>query len=267
MKFFVFVLAVIVLQAFQAAGKSIEWKGYTWHVRDVEGTGPPQGNRWKKENVEVTDDDKLRLYVRPPKAGEEFACASVGCDSVLGYGTYAWDFSVSVESFIDGDPNIVLGLFLYKSDEEEIDIEWARWGATEADANNMGFVCQPGDIELGSELDFRLPPGYEHTRHQFTYTKDIIVYKVLDLDNKSAVIFQWNTTLNIPTPDELPTCMNLWMMNAIEPVKEVTSIDIDNFIFLNLTESSSEFDSEGDIAALTYPSLLIVAIILAFILA
>jgi len=221
-----FVLVAISLSCVQAK-KTINWKGYNWTVRDTGSSKQgPGGNYWKEGNVEVTNDDKLIMYIR--KSGNIFSCSEVICKSNLGYGTYGWDFSESVESVVDKDINVVLGLFLYKSDEEEIDIEWARWGDDAPDANNMDYVSQPYTAKSG--LTFRLESGHSHTRHQFTYKNDSIVFKAIDLDDHNKVIFQWSTTENIPTPEDLPIHINFWQMSGIKPVSNM-NITIDNFFY------------------------------------
>jgi len=210
--------------------KTINWKGYTWNVRHTTTKVGPGINYFNESNVEITSDDKLEMFIR--KYGNVHSCASLSCDTVLGYGVYAWDFSVSLESVVDKDENVVVGLFLYMTDEDEIDIEWARWGDPDDGANNINYVAQPD--EDGASIYYHFPAGYTHVRHQFNYQKDIIVWKAIDLNTKK-VIYEWSTKKNIPLPEDLPAMMNFWMMQGeyegLSPALPEMSIVIDNFAF------------------------------------
>ena len=67
-------------------------------------------------------------------------CAEAHIDKPLGYGPYS--FEVKKPVFID--KNIILGLFTYEDDSNEIDIEFGRWGWW---FNlNFQYVIQPSNI-------------------------------------------------------------------------------------------------------------------------
>ena len=73
------------------------------------------------------------------RCGWKVAVHEVTSDKSFGYGTYRFTHSGSLK---DLDPNIVLGIFTYLDDNNEIDFELGRWGqATEP--KNAQFVVQP----------------------------------------------------------------------------------------------------------------------------
>jgi len=61
---------------------------------------------------------------------ENWYCSEVTLNEEYGYGIYSWEIEGDVHSLGNSDPFVVLGLFLYKDDSHELDIEFARWGYT-----------------------------------------------------------------------------------------------------------------------------------------
>jgi hypothetical protein len=75
-----------------------------------------------------------------------FNCSEVTLAEPLGFGRYEWDVVGDVSSLGGADPNVVLGMFLYRNDTLELDIELARWGNAHATAHNADFVRRGTNI-------------------------------------------------------------------------------------------------------------------------
>lgn len=79
--------------------------------------GNPGNNLWSSISVLQTQDNELMLY-------QGKYCAEAIVEEPLGYGKYI--FTIHKPWLMN--KNIVLGLFLYYDDKNEIDIEFSRWG-------------------------------------------------------------------------------------------------------------------------------------------
>ena len=123
---------------FDPTAPSLPFAGYSWLSK--QGFGGPGPNVWWSNGTSVAADGlHIKLQDAPgSKAG--FACAEVTLNQSLGYGNYSFSLAGSVDSLGQGDPHVVLGLFLYRDDQNELDIEMARWG--NATAGQCSVPCR-----------------------------------------------------------------------------------------------------------------------------
>src|SRR5579862_9347753 len=91
----------------KAAPVTIDWKGYTWTVKQGSGLGPGPNN-WDPANVSI--DSNGYLHLRISNSGSGWTCAEVQTKA-LGFGTYQWQVEGPIDTI---DKNVVLGLFGYK---------------------------------------------------------------------------------------------------------------------------------------------------------
>lgn len=93
--------------------------GYAWNVRDTQGQiEGPGNNKWSQTNV-VNNTDNILLDCGG-------CSAEIYLEQPLGYGLY--EFEVECSPFLS--KGIVAGIFLYKDDKNEVDIELGRWDKT-----------------------------------------------------------------------------------------------------------------------------------------
>lgn len=93
----------------------------------------PGGNYFSdsEKNVSVDRDGKLHLTLRYDSNLDAWTCAQIVSQEVAQYGTYSFIIDQNLERL---DQNVVLGIFLYKSDPDfptaraEIDLEFSKWG-------------------------------------------------------------------------------------------------------------------------------------------
>lgn len=115
----------------------------TWNVRRSNGKREGPGNNIFSQYNALLDEDNLlngkeSFHLCCDKEGS----AEIYQDKALGYGLYEFDIECPV--FLPKD--IILGVFLYKDDKEEVDIEFGRWGKTFSP--NCQFVLQKtGEIK------------------------------------------------------------------------------------------------------------------------
>ena len=119
--------------------RSITFAGHSWTVKTGQGVGPgPNDFADTSDNVRLDGTGQLHLALTQ-RDGRPVCAEVVG--PALGYGVYEWVVSGDLAGL---DPNTVLGLFIYRADqsEEEIDfLEVSRFGE-KANADCQ-FVVQP----------------------------------------------------------------------------------------------------------------------------
>jgi hypothetical protein len=112
--------------------------GYTWCAKAGDGMGPGP-NAWRPNAW--CDQDGLHLPIT--QNGAQWVCSELVLSEALGYGEYIWrniqgDFAAM-------DPCVVLGIFIYASDHEELDaMEISRW-CEAGDAVSCQHAVQPAD--------------------------------------------------------------------------------------------------------------------------
>jgi hypothetical protein len=143
----------------------------------------------------------------------------------------------NLDSRIDQlDMNVVGGLFSYKSDLEEIDIEFSKWGI--ATNNNAQFSVQPS--QLASNKDsYNIELSNLQSSHWFNWQKDRIDFASVQghsstLPSQGNIIRQWSYTgSNIPPLSAENIKINLWLYQGKPPsnLQEVEMV-ISGFEFL-----------------------------------
>ena len=132
-----------------------------WVIKEGGPYGPGP-NLWKPvSSIEYP----IRLEIT--KQTDLYYCSELSTESTYGHGIYEWTFK---GLNLEWDPNIVLGLFLYKIQPEgedrinnnmgEIDIEFAKWQ-------------NPDNIDIGQ---FTIPPNTADLMNRFcfiTSTEDL----------------------------------------------------------------------------------------------
>ncbi len=115
-------------------GNQVMWSGYNWSVKDSLGSkAGPGPNYFSKDNIVVDPAGKLHLSIIPIDGSTaEWSCAEImlPSDAAMGFGRYRWILETPLAA-LGGNGHFanrpVLGLFLYKDDSHEIDIEMSRW--------------------------------------------------------------------------------------------------------------------------------------------
>ncbi|KAH3757203.1 glycoside hydrolase family 16 protein [Pelomyxa schiedti] len=234
------VVVVVVLAYLSCVwASSLAWSGYAWTQRDTHGVkSGPGPNYFCAANayVESGTEGDLVMSVAPDPSdptSRPYCCSEVYLSNALGYGTYSFGVNGAVEEFTDVDRNIVLGLFLYKNDTLEIDIEFARWGAVSPSANNADYVNQPGGT--GQIEMWKMTRGVANSTHEFTWTSNKISWVATD-DSTGTTVHSWSSSVP-PIPqssDELVVHINFWMMSGLTPAQKTTYAKLSRFSFTPL---------------------------------
>jgi hypothetical protein len=209
----------------------ISFSGYEWVVSTSadQKTGPgPNYFSDSEENVWV--DNKGRLHLKITYRDGRWNCARVELARHTGYGKYVFYVSSRPDSL---DPQVVWGLYTYMNDEEEIDIEFSRWGIE--NNHEAQYAIQPSYIP-GNKARFRMNLKGSYSTHIFDWTKkwiDFASYQghILNPVNETRIIARWRYygDDNPPDSDE-KLKMNLWLFRGTPPLNGAeTEVVIDRF--------------------------------------
>jgi hypothetical protein len=220
--------------------RQIMFSGYSFDVKA--GYGNPGPNFWTNDTTDVWIDNngRLNLTLSPRDNGRWYATEVIS-EKTFGYGTYTF--------FVDADPqyfdsHVVAGIFLYRDDENEIDIEFSRWG--DAENYHIGnYVIQPAD-NPGNQFRFPIITNGTFTTHRIDWSPDEILFSSwhghYDDPPEGRMIAQWQYTgNNIPLDNQIRLYFNIWLFKGIIPKIETPQIfTIAGFTFQPYTNTSTQ---------------------------
>lgn len=179
----------------------------------------PNANNWSDSEENVSIDEKGYLNLNLVKRDNKWYASEVVVPLDLGYGRYEFRVIGAMDKI---DPNVMMSMFLYSSDNAEIDIEFSRFKA-DSEVNqegNMQFVVQPY-YKAGNTNRFELKQGGSYTSYVIDYKRDSIKFEAYhghDTTNKSNLIKEWNYTgKDIPSPEGLKLRANVYIRGKAEP--------------------------------------------------
>ncbi len=224
--------------------RTLEFAGYTWDVKA--GFGNPGNNLWSNDtsDVWVDEDGRLNLTLSKKDNGRWYATEVISHD-LFDYGTFTFFLDAEPANY---DPHVVAGIFLYKNEENEIDIEFSRWG----DAENYQFgnyVIQPAEVP-GNQFRFPFVTTGTFTTHRIVWKHDEILFSSWhghwDEPPEDRIIAQWQYTgRNIPSSGMLRLFFNIWLFRGIAPQKDTTeTLVVSDFTYKPLMEEAEEMKEE-----------------------
>ncbi|MFW5758505.1 MAG: glycoside hydrolase family 16 protein, partial [Bacteroidota bacterium] len=230
----------------------IEFAGYKWDVKA--GFGNPGGNFWSGDSSDIWVDEKGRLHLTLSAKDDRWYATEVISRDYFGYGTYTFYIDADLGLF---DSHVVAGIFLYLNEENEIDIEFSRWG----DDDNYQFgnyVVQPAELP-GNQFRFPIMTNGSFTTHQITWMPGQIQFISwhghYPEPLEDRIIAQWQYSGdNVPVNNGLRLFFNLWLFRGIAPSKPgkeklvITDMNYKpaSLIDLNGTDDQSEQNQDVD---------------------
>ncbi|MEW6126747.1 MAG: hypothetical protein AB1757_06890 [Acidobacteriota bacterium] len=145
--------------------KIVNFSGYEWVVKSGSRPKGPGNNWWSENHVWV---DETGLHLKVAERHNHWKCAEVKLAKPLGYGKYRFYVDGRIDQL---DKNVVLGLFLYKNDKNEIDIEFSRWGKEKS--RNAQYVMR--DMEVTKER-FNMKLAGNYTTHVIDWNDYAVEY-------------------------------------------------------------------------------------------
>ncbi|NOX56950.1 MAG: hypothetical protein GXP27_21420 [Planctomycetes bacterium] len=233
--------------------RQITFSGYTWNVkRGTENRVGPGPNYWSNEVDDVWVDVQGRLHLTIKNENGRWYSTEVRSVDSLGYGEYTFYLSTDVEEL---DPNVVVGLFTYLNDTNELDVEFSRWGNSQAPAGQ--FVVQPGR-QPGHMVQFPLHLNGNNSTHKIIWEPGKVTFQSYYgnspvLPSADHLIREWTYEGDdVPIAGEEKVHMNLWLAGGQAPQTGVeTEVIVNGFEFRKLSNVALDYgDAPAPYAAL-----------------
>lgn len=220
--------------------RTLEFAGYHFDVKA--GFGNPGANLWSNDTSDVWVDERGRLHLTlSRKENGRWYATEVISKETFDYGTFTFFLDADPENF---DPHVVGGIFLYRDEQNEIDLEFSRWG----DSENYQFgnyVIQPAG-NPGNQFRFPVLASGTYTTHRIVWKPDEILFSSWhghwDEAPDNRIIAQWQYTGNdIPESNGLRLFFNLWLFRNIAPKSDkMEKLTISKFTYQPFTESEDK---------------------------
>ena len=224
-------IVIVFAMAVQLSGRTIQWSGLTWDVKNGNGLGPGPNN-WSDSTDSVWVDAQGNLHLKVRRHRGKWYSAEVISQNSLGYGDYEFRIESNTENY---DKNVVAGFFTYASDTEEVDIELTKFG--DANNTNAHYTVQPY-FNPGNTTGFDLGLTGDFSTHSFDWTANQIDFESLHGHHSSPptpghVINQWSYTgADIPSEGSEKVHINLWLFQGNKPSNNQShELIIDSFTF------------------------------------
>ncbi len=203
--------------------RTIDFAGYSWDVKA--GYGNPGGNFWSNDSSLIWIDGRgrLNLTLSPAPNGNWYATEVIS-QKTFGHGIYTFYLDADLQAF---DPHVVAGIFLYQDEENEIDIEFSRWGDSE-NYQLGNYVIQPSE-QPGNHFRFPILTSGSYTTHRIVWTPHEILFSSwhghYDQAPEGRIIAQWQYAgAPIQNQDRLRLFFNLWLFRGIKPKSDKPEI-------------------------------------------
>ena len=201
-----------------ATQKTIQFSGYTWYVEESGQTKVfPGPNYFSSSSQNAWVDTNGMLHLKITYSNGKWYCPEVTTTKTLGYGTYAFYLASKVDNI---DKNVVLGLFAYKDDSHEIDIEFSKWIIR---ANNSWYTVQPQPYVQGvTQQSFNLTQKGDYTTHYFTWKPTSVYFESFGGHypigkEPPGNIFKSFTSSAHVSATGVKAHMNLWIFQSTAP--------------------------------------------------
>ncbi|KAL0241218.1 hypothetical protein GEMRC1_006453 [Eukaryota sp. GEM-RC1] len=230
------ILCFIILQIHCWSEVPISFSGYDWQIKEPSYRMGPGYNNWSSNQTFIDSNGYLHLNIF--KHNDDWYCSEIFSDSHFGYGTYTFEVESGYQVM---DNNMVLGLFVYYNDTQELDIELSRWGHDTTP--NSIYVMQPS--KLGNYAFFESPVELEGTFiHKIKWYPDrvefVSAFGSVD-DNEVFMTWIYRGPDNF-IPHEERVHLNLWLLYGTSPASEEgQEVIIRSFSF---TEHPSDDDDD-----------------------
>lgn len=214
-----FAVVLLILMTHSAQARVIDFSGQTWDVKTGNGRGPGP-NDWSDSPESVFVDDAGDLHLKIREINGRWQTAEVVSQQTVGYGRYEFRLQSDPSTF---DPNVVVGLFLYENDEQEIDIEFTRWGSPAAPTYAQ-YATQPY-FKPGNLERFDMDLAGSFSTHIIDWSPEQILFTSLHGHHSSVppggLIHQWSYNgQDIPEPGNERLHLNFWLFRGNAPIND-----------------------------------------------
>ena len=199
--------------------RTISFAGRAWHVKT--GTWGPGPNAWSDATNSVWVDPAGCLHLRIRREGDVWYCAEVWTVEPTRYGLHRFKIGGRPDAL---DRNVVFSPFLYRDDENEMDIEFSRWGVAQPAAPNAQYVVQPPPYTNVNHHPFSFALGGDYSTHSLDWRPGEVRFQSIhghyDEPPEPGYLIQSYACTPPVCPTEsmgLNIHLNLWLMNGLPP--------------------------------------------------
>ncbi len=214
--------SILASETAQTEGRIIQFAGRDWYVKAGVGMGPGPNN-WSDDAESVWVDAAGKLHLKIRNIGGDWHSAEVYSVIPAGYGMHRFYVDTPMNNL---DVNVVLGLFLYRDGQNEIDVEVARW--QQVGTPNGQFVVQPYDQPGHRERFFVIGDG--PTMYEFDWQPEVIHFRSLQGHdpNSSELISQWDYAQDYIPPENpaMLVRMNLWLIDSFSGPTDGQEVEV-----------------------------------------
>lgn len=195
----------------------IRFSGFDWIVtRSGDERVHPGPNLFSNSAENAWVDSSGRLHLRITRCDGHWACAGVILRGAVSYGRYVFRISTNVDQL---NEQVVAGLFLYRDDHNEADIEFSRWGDRAAVAGQ--YVIQPWDHD-GNRFRFSMENTGDRSTHIIDFQPESVAFSSYrghgDTRNPQDIISEWvYRGEDIPDRNRIKLMINLWLYRGAPP--------------------------------------------------
>jgi hypothetical protein len=197
---------------------TVSFSGYTWYIENTASRSNPGPNYWSNSPANVWVDQNGWLHLKIAKSNGHWCCVELTSTRTFGYGTYVFCTASRIDTL---DKNVVLGLFAYKDDRHEIDIEFSKWGISRY--NNGWFTVQPPPYVNGvNQKSFNFQLYGDYSTHYFTWKPNSIFFEsfgghyAIGAEPASNVIKSFTSNQQVNSQGARAH-INLWLYNGNAP--------------------------------------------------
>jgi hypothetical protein len=210
--------------------RDIVFAGQQWTVRSWAGGPGGSTNQWSDSPQSVWVDSSGHLHLKLRQ--EEGIWKSVQVNTI-NYATYG-KHRFYVEARLDQvDVNVVVGLFLYKNDATELDIEFTVWNSLFSYCQNGSYAIQPSSSGLFGPCDdtesyehFKINQSGTYSTHYIDWQQNYVTFLSMhghyaELPSQDFLVHERTFTRsengNIPYEYEgMRVYINIWVKD-VEP--------------------------------------------------
>jgi hypothetical protein len=193
----------------------LKWKGNYWYL--TSGKSDPGDNYWNNTGAWIDNQNRLHLTIVQDKG--IWKCTELSSQKDYLYGTFTWTVASPVYTF---DKNCVMGLFVYKDDNHELDIETTKW--SNAYGNNLWYTVQPSKIE-GNTHGYLVPSSIKGTNtiYRIEWKPKYVRFTSMQANGEIIADYNYTNSNKIPQNPER-VIMNLWLMDPPSNGKNIELI-------------------------------------------
>ncbi|HER09389.1 MAG TPA: hypothetical protein ENO20_10825 [Bacteroides sp.] len=195
----------------------IRFSGFDWIVaRSGNRMMPPGPNHFSGSAQNVWVDPSGRLHLKITRYNGRWESAGVILRGAVSYGRYAFRVSTDVDKL---NEHVVAGLFLYRDDRNEADIEFSRWGDRAAVAGQ--YVIQPWERD-GNRHRFSIENIGERSTHLIDWQPESVTFSSYRghgiTPEPQDMVSEWTYRgEDIPAGNRVKLMINLWLYQGTPP--------------------------------------------------